>query len=541
MESIQIRLERLIDRFGSQWTPSKRGSMLSLCLRYACTEMPSEFLNKQQVQNKMIELTASSDQTSDLLQLLSKLNQSKFVVNQQAILILLIKTSQKKQKNLNIKSSLVPEIIGTNTKSNLNNKNIFPGDKMLPSISEVTESEALFKDILSVYQGIDSNNINYSRKYDVYILKKESNLRMTTSAQKMLSSLCEIGWLYRLILLNLNKLMMRRDSLIVQSFYTAIKDQLNEFYRHIMILDMHYRKIYLGNNRFFLSRLKKFNSETEFRMKALAELVDAGLPLDPHQILSYLYTLSRNALPQEHYSLSRLAELARLLEHPSSSSSGFGRSRNRIAQKTKSKLKYTAEEIQQKVNSPLMVFNSIGVDPGLEENEMSFDPKFHRKNSQEKGEQDFLLQIFRKSCKSLVEFVNTWVFRGEILDPKGEFFVQLNTSLPNSDKFWDAGMFFMRTKVPCFLNKEDAEMIFKTGKIQRLFKKLEQGGFGSDFLRGRRSLLVTQKHYVPKRKSIFWNRIQEHVEGEKADTFKDKNRIKLDEMIATNNLSLIHI
>jgi hypothetical protein len=135
----------------------------------------------------------------------------------------------------------------------------------------------------------------------------------------------------------------------------------------------------------------------------------------------------------------------------------------------------------------------------------------------------------------LVEFVNTWVFRGEILDPKGEFFVQLNTSLPNSDKFWDAGMFFMKGKVPCFLNLEDAEMIFKTGKIQRLFKKLEQGGFGSDFLRGRRSLLVTQKHYTPKHKTIFWTRIQNHIEADKADTLKNKNRIELDEMIATNN------
>jgi hypothetical protein len=398
-----------------------------------------------------------------------------------------------------------------------------------------SDSEVLFRDILSVYQGIDNLNIVYSRKFDMYILGKDSKLEMTTSAQKMLSSLCEIGWLYRVITLNLNKLMKRKDSLIVQSFYTAIKDQLNEFYRHIMVLDVHYRRVYLGKNRFFLSRLKKFNQDTEFRMKALAELVDAGLPLDPHQILSYLYTLSRNALPQEHYSLSRLAELARLLDHPSKTDNSIFGNRKSLTKSKKKKIKYSAEEIQEKVNSPLMVYNSIGLDPGLEENQMSFDPKSHRNRTQIRNDQDFLLGIFRKSCKSLVEFVNTWVFRGEILDPKGEFFVQLNTSLPNSDKFWDAGMFFMRGKVPCFLNPEDAEMIFKTGKIQRLFKKLEQGGFGSDFFRGRRSLLVTQKNYVPKKKTIFWTRIQNRLEADKANTLKNKNRIELDEMIATNN------
>lgn len=530
MESIQIRLERLIDRFGKNWSISKKGNLLSLCLRYACTEMPNEFLGPKQVHDKLLELCTFSEEKSDLLNLISRFNGNKFVKSKQAILILIIKLAQQKAPKSANKSPFALE---------RQNPTGFPDFQGQPGGAKGTEagdSDVLFRDILSVYQGIDNLNIVYSRKFDMYILGKDSKLEMTTSAQKMLSSLCEIGWLYRVISLNLNKLMKRRNSLIVQSFYTAIKDQLNEFYRHIMILDVHYRRVYLGANRFFLCRLKKFNQDTEFRMKALAELVNAGLPLEPHQILSYLYTISRNALPQEHYSLSRLAELAHLLEHPDHKGhSGFGSFQQRPKPRSKMKLKFTAEEIQEKVNSPLMVFNSIGVNPGLEENQMSFDPKAHRKWAQSKGEQDFLLGIFRKSCKSLVEFVNTWVFRGEILDPKGEFFVQLNTSLPNSDKFWDSGMFFMRAKVPSFLNQEDAEMIFKTGKIQRLFKKLEQGGFGSEYLRGRRSLLVTQKHYTPKRKTIFWTRIKSHVDNDKANSFRDKNRIELDEMVATNN------
>lgn len=514
MESIQIRLERLIDRFGSSWDSPKRSDMLSLCLRYACTEMPSEFINSRQVKDRVIQLASKASTSKETISLLSKLSKSKFIKHEQPILVLLIKLAGNKKQT---PFSTNPILQIDRNQEDSDNKQI--------------NKDGLFQDILSVYQGIDNLNIVYSRKFDMYILKKESPLEMTTSAQKMLSSLCEVGWLYRVISLGLNKLMKRRDSLVVQSFYTAVKDTLNEFYRHLMVLDVHYRRVYLNGNRFFFSRLKKFNSEMEFKMKTLAELVEAGLPLDPHQILSYLYSVSRNALPQEHYSLARLSELAQLIKY--SDHTQF----ESVSSKTRSKKiqSFNAEELQAKVNSPMMVFNSIGVDPGLEENELSFDPKLHAKRGPSKNEQDFLLNIFRKSCKSLVEFVNTWVFRGEILDPKSEFFVQLNSGLPSPDQFWGLGMFFKEAKVPSFLDQTHAEMIFKTGKIQRLFKKLEQGGFGNNYIRERRALLITQRNYQPKRKSLFWTRVQEYINGPQARMLKTKSRIELDEMIASNS------
>ena len=212
MESIQIRLERLIDRFGSEWSPSKRGNLLSLCLRYACTEMPSEFLNPQQVNSKILEMCPSSEHNQKLLSLLSKLNSSSFIVNKQAVLILLIKCTQKKTNKLAFKSTITPEMAESSPFPGMKSK----GKTQDKEASEESQnSDMLFRDILSVYQGIDNLNIIYSRKFDMYILGKDSKLEMTTSAQKMLSSLCEVGWLYRVISLNLNKLMKRRDSLIV--------------------------------------------------------------------------------------------------------------------------------------------------------------------------------------------------------------------------------------------------------------------------------------------------------------------------------------
>lgn len=159
-----------------------------------------------------------------------------------------------------------------------------------------------------------------------------------------------------------------------------------------------------------------------------------------------------------------------------------------------------------------MVFNAVGIDPGLEQKELSFDPGQSRnENSQPICEANFLLEIFRKAAKSFVEFVNTWVFRGEVLDPMGEFFIRLNTSLPRDDDFWDDGMFFLKNKLPRFIKFSDGEMIFKAGKIQRLFKKLEQQG-----LIGRGSF---QKRVIDKRRgekgpgtrNVFWERVEEHV------------------------------
>lgn len=81
-----------------------------------------------------------------------------------------------------------------------------------------------------------------------------------------------------------------------------------------MVLDMSYKHVNITNSRFFLTRLKKFNGEIERKLKTLAELVNQILPLEGYQILSYLYVVSRTALPQEHYSMARLSQLAGLLE-----------------------------------------------------------------------------------------------------------------------------------------------------------------------------------------------------------------------------------
>ena len=89
-----------------------------------------------------------------------------------------------------------------------------------------------------------------------------------------------------------------------------------------MVLDMSYKHVNISNSRFFLTRLKKFNGVIERKLKTLAELVNQILPLEGYQILSYLYVVSRTALPQEHYSMARLSQLANLLEKHTASKTG---------------------------------------------------------------------------------------------------------------------------------------------------------------------------------------------------------------------------
>lgn len=66
----------------------------------------------------------------------------------------------------------------------------------------------------------------------MYVLSKQSNLEMSASSQKMLSSLCEVGWLYRMLSLHMNKLSVRGASLTVQSFAMAVRDQLSQYYKY---------------------------------------------------------------------------------------------------------------------------------------------------------------------------------------------------------------------------------------------------------------------------------------------------------------------
>ena len=59
---------------------------------------------------------------------------------------------------------------------------------------ELTE-EAIVRDLLYVFQGIDGQHIRYSQMEDAFVLALNTNL--SPSTKKLVNELCELGWLFK--------------------------------------------------------------------------------------------------------------------------------------------------------------------------------------------------------------------------------------------------------------------------------------------------------------------------------------------------------
>lgn len=61
--------------------------------------------------------------------------------------------------------------------------------------SKDVSEEVLYKDLLYVFQGIDGQNISFSILEDAFVLAP--NVNVSPSIRKMISKMCELGWLYK--------------------------------------------------------------------------------------------------------------------------------------------------------------------------------------------------------------------------------------------------------------------------------------------------------------------------------------------------------
>ena len=61
--------------------------------------------------------------------------------------------------------------------------------------SQDISEEALCKDLLYVFQGIDGQHISFSILEDAFILAP--NVSVSDSTRKLVTEMCELGWLYK--------------------------------------------------------------------------------------------------------------------------------------------------------------------------------------------------------------------------------------------------------------------------------------------------------------------------------------------------------
>ena len=94
----------------------------------------------------------------------------------------------------------------------------------------------LIRDVLYVFQGIDGQYVHYDKTRDAFVL--DAHVGVPRSAREVLRRLSELGWLHRRIS---NYLRQAQEDvskgLVSQSFRAALSDDLNEFYRMLVLLE----------------------------------------------------------------------------------------------------------------------------------------------------------------------------------------------------------------------------------------------------------------------------------------------------------------
>jgi gamma-tubulin complex component 3 len=99
--------------------------------------------------------------------------------------------------------------------------------------------DTIVRELLFVFQGIDGKLIKYQILEDAYILSPQ--VTVSPSAHKLISELCELGWLYRKV----NEWVTRNggDSMnqsvnqVTQSLCFVVQAELTEYYRLLAVLD----------------------------------------------------------------------------------------------------------------------------------------------------------------------------------------------------------------------------------------------------------------------------------------------------------------
>lgn len=85
----------------------------------------------------------------------------------------------------------------------------------------------------------------------------------------------------------------------------------------------------------------------------------------------------------------------------------------------------------------------------------------------------YLKNVFKKTARPLLEFLNNWICRGEIQDTMGEFFIKDNQNCNKPEDYWNDGLIFYRSRIPYFIDESSARMIFIVGKVIKLLKKID--------------------------------------------------------------------
>lgn len=172
--------------------------------------------------------------------------------------------------------------------------------------SEASESN-IVRDLLYVFQGIDGQSIKFELLADAFVLSPK--ITVSPSTHKIISELCEVGWLYKRVNDWLQKNSREQHlSQVVQSLCFAIQAELAEYYRLIAVLE-HQRNSFQPDdsaNYLNLRKLYLWIQEPLERLKWLAIICDSVKGLKGGAICSAIHSYILTGSPQTKHFITRI-------------------------------------------------------------------------------------------------------------------------------------------------------------------------------------------------------------------------------------------
>jgi len=157
----------------------------------------------------------------------------------------------------------------------------------LPATSEDT----LVRELVYIFQGIEGKVIRRDTGTLKYFLARDASVPPAQAAMTM--KLCELGWLFKKVEEFAERQGAEKEyGLVGQSFVTALREELTEYYRLLSVLEAQVREGHLT-----LLQLSVWAAEPMKRMKLLVELVTAAGSSRGGSLASCIYAFINHGDP----------------------------------------------------------------------------------------------------------------------------------------------------------------------------------------------------------------------------------------------------
>lgn len=385
---VQSTLDQLLDHLLRNPSTDKKARLMSLCTRILSSNFGEELQNSNQLEIQLAK--QSGGQNTRVLELLTNFRNKKFIINKENVIRCLLKLSETQQRSSAIfntrgfNSSDMRSTQFTERPNNIYSSRRIDDKQFIQE--EPGQYNALFKSVICTLQALQTEYFIYDKNLEMFVVKPKYEDILSLSVMKFFCNINEIGWLYLRLINYFDTLQGKVLALTLQSCVTAVKEELDTFYKFLSMLD-DFQKTKNFTSTSFVTSLQIFYEDTFEKLRNLAIIIDYGVHLKSAELLSMLFLTSKN------------------------------------------------EFIERKA---------------------------------------YISTIFKKSSRSLLEFLNSWICKGEILDPMGEFFIKVNPDCKEKEQQWRLGLIFYKSKVPCFIDDSSSQIIFTVGKVIRLLKKVDR-------------------------------------------------------------------